>query len=481
MMRRLITTRVIAISASIVFSAATSIAASRDNPANVGTIPMFKKGDRIAFVGNSITHGGHYHSYIWLYYMTRFPDMPIYIYNRGVGGDTSSNIYDRWDLDVMSAKPDYLTLTFGMNDTGYWDVYNTPDADSLAAVKVTASLSKYAEIVEKIEAMPGNPEIVMIGGSPYDETSRFNTNILHGKNAAIQEIAEAQKDTAEAHGWGFVDFNAPMVHLADSLQQIDTSYSFCPADRVHPDKDGQMVMAWLFLKAQGLSGKKVADIEIEATSARALKAENCRISKVCSENGTLSFDYLAQSLPYPCDSVSEHGWGNIHSQRDAMKIIPFTKDFNEELLTVQGLKTGNYDLTIDGEPIARLSSGELSEGVNLASYTNTPQYRQASEIMYLNEERFEIEKRLREYIWIEYNTFNGTDLLFADNWQSLQKVNDQAKKDWFTAASNYWYKKSYYPGIRETWTDYMDYIVSRIYKINKPVTHRIVLEKVDNH
>lgn len=25
------------------------------------------------FLGNSITDGGHYHSYIWLYYMTRFP------------------------------------------------------------------------------------------------------------------------------------------------------------------------------------------------------------------------------------------------------------------------------------------------------------------------------------------------------------------------------------------------------------------------
>ena len=31
----------------------------------------------MVFVGNSITHGGHYHSFIWLYYMTRFPDKPI--------------------------------------------------------------------------------------------------------------------------------------------------------------------------------------------------------------------------------------------------------------------------------------------------------------------------------------------------------------------------------------------------------------------
>ena len=38
------------------------------------TVKPFKEGERAVFLGNSITDGGHYHSYIWLYYMTRFPD-----------------------------------------------------------------------------------------------------------------------------------------------------------------------------------------------------------------------------------------------------------------------------------------------------------------------------------------------------------------------------------------------------------------------
>lgn len=36
------------------------------------TVKPFKEGERAVFLGNSITDGGHYHSYIWLYYMTRF-------------------------------------------------------------------------------------------------------------------------------------------------------------------------------------------------------------------------------------------------------------------------------------------------------------------------------------------------------------------------------------------------------------------------
>ena len=90
------------------------------------TIPRFEEGERVVFVGNSITHGGHYHSFIWLYYMTRFPDKPITIMNAGIGGESAWDMKDRLDYDVFNRKPTYVTLTFGMNDTGY-DIYMKDD------------------------------------------------------------------------------------------------------------------------------------------------------------------------------------------------------------------------------------------------------------------------------------------------------------------------------------------------------------------
>ena len=87
------------------------------------TIPQFRPGDKVALIGDSITHGGHYHSYIWLYYMTRFPNMPLTLLNCGIGGDTAQSIEYRLQQDVLAKDPTYITLTFGMNDTGYWDVY----------------------------------------------------------------------------------------------------------------------------------------------------------------------------------------------------------------------------------------------------------------------------------------------------------------------------------------------------------------------
>lgn len=444
-----------------------------------GPVPQFQSGDKVAFVGDSITHGGHYHSYIWLFYMTRFPDMPLWFYNCGVGGDTSKEILNRLQDDVLSRNPDYITLTFGMNDTGYSDVFNRPGSDSLSAVRIEKSKRDYLGIVDLLKGYRSDAHVVMVGGSPYDETAAPSGASLHGKNAAIRTIINLQKEQAEANGWGFVDFNAPMLRIASAVQKTDSTYSFCPADRIHPDKDGQMVMAYLFLKAQGLSGSKVSDVSIDAKRSAVRMAGNCTVSDLSCSKGEVRFSYLAKSLPYPCDSISEHGWGNVHSQRDALALIPFTEEFNQERLTVTGLKEGNYLLKIDSQPLREYSSDDLEKGINLAELTASPQYRQASAIMYLNEERFEIEKRLREYVWMEYNVFKDPGKRFVDDWESIETVSRRAREDWFVSASNYWYRKSYYPEIREIWEKYMQEIVERIYRMNKPLVRVISLERTD--
>jgi lysophospholipase L1-like esterase len=97
---------------------------------NAQTVQTFKPGDRVVFTGNSITDGGHYHSYIWLYYLTHFPNSRIQIFNAGIGGDVAQQMYERLDSDVFAKKPTVVTLTFGMNDTGY-QLFNGAKADSV--------------------------------------------------------------------------------------------------------------------------------------------------------------------------------------------------------------------------------------------------------------------------------------------------------------------------------------------------------------
>ena len=393
------------------------------------TIPRFEEGERVVFVGNSITHGGHYHSFIWLYYMTRFPDKPITIMNAGIGGESAWDMKDRLDYDVFNRKPTYVTLTFGMNDTGY-DIYMKDNAKELSEQRIAKSLESYREIEERLLAK-NKIKKVLIGGSPYDETSRFNNFILHNKNNAILKIIDAQRTSAKKNGWGFVDFNQPMREISRKEQEADSTFTFCRIDRIHPDNDGQMVMAYLFLKAQGLAGDEVSSVSIDAYHSSVITHKNCKISKLKKNGADLTFDYLAYALPYPLDSISRSGWGNKRSQRDAMQLVPFMEEFNQERFQVTNLEKGMYRLTIDNQFIDNLSSEKLANGVNLADYPNTPQYQQAAKIMYLNEERFEVEKRFREYLWTEYSFLKKEGLLFADDQKAIDKLKEYLPKDGF--------------------------------------------------
>ena len=440
------------------------------------TIPRFEEGERVVFVGNSITHGGHYHSFIWLYYMTRFPDKPITIMNAGIGGESAWDMKDRLDYDVFNRKPTYVTLTFGMNDTGY-DIYMKDDAKELSEQRIAKSLESYREIEERLLAK-NKIKKVLIGGSPYDETSQFNNFILHNKNNAILKIIDAQRTSAKKNGWGFVDFNQPMREISRKEQEADSTFTFCRIDRIHPDNDGQMVMAYLFLKAQGLAGDEVSSVSIDAYHSSVITHKNCKISKLKKNGADLTFDYLAYALPYPLDSISRSGWGNKRSQRDAMQLVPFMEEFNQERFQVTNLEKGMYRLTIDNQFIDNLSSEKLANGVNLADYPNTPQYQQAAKIMYLNEERFEVEKRFREYLWTEYSFLKKEGLLFADNEKAINKLREYLPKDGFLRMSYEWYTKAMYPEIREVWSRYMKIIVDTIYKMNKPTTHKVKLTKI---
>ena len=439
-------------------------------------IAPFRKGDHVTFVGNSITDGGHYHSYIWLYYMTHFPTMRLWMSNCGVGGDTAHSIWARLDDDVLSRQPTVLTLTFGMNDSGYYE-YNGTDPQGFADRQVAQSITNFDSIRRRLTTLQ-DTRIIMLGTSPYDQTSRFNQDIFHGKNDAMRRIVAYQQATAQAEKWEFLDFNAPMTRINEEQQQTDSTFTLCGTDRIHPDNDGHMVMAYLFLKAQGMAGQKVADVEIDAARRKVLRSENCKITTLRSRDGTVSFDYLARSLPYPMDPVAR-GWGFSRPQADAVKVIPtLMDDLSNERLTVRGLQ-GRYELRIDDTLIDTLTAMQLTQGVNLATYTHTPQYQQALTVMALNERRWEIERGLREYAWVQYNFFLGKGMLHQNDAEAEQAM-------WEAGADNAWLKgyRGMYARLRHAESRQMDerqmkLLVKRIYQINRPVKRHIVLRPVD--
>ncbi|MGF7081578.1 SGNH/GDSL hydrolase family protein [Mucilaginibacter sp. UYCu711] len=433
------------------------------------SIRPFQQGDRVVFTGNSITDGGHYHSYIWLYYMTHFPNVRFRVFNAGIGGDVAQQIYDRLDSDVFAHKPTMVTLTFGMNDTGY-QYLSKEKADSVYNVRVAKSLTSFRLIEQQLKAHP-EAKIVMIASSPYDETSKIKPAPFIGKNAAIMKIAAAQHQAAITNKWNYLDFNTPMTQIAGREQQNDSLFSFQNGDRIHPSNDGQMVMAYIFLKAQGFANTKVADIGINSTS-KTIQAGNCTITNASFTPSAIKFSYLAKSLPYPMDTIPS-GWGKpAKAQYQSLKVIPFTDEFNQELLKVKGLKGEKYLLKIDDKNIGTYTANDLEKGINLATIKITPQYQQALAVMQLNEERWEIERRLREYYWMQYSILKPKGLLYNDGDAVADSLQKYARKDFFIAMAYPTYRKARFKSVRDAWQKEMDLLIDQLYTINKPVVRR---------
>ncbi len=440
-------------------------------------VKPFQKGDRVVFTGNSITDGGHYHSYIWLYYMTRFPDRRIDVFNAGIGGDVARQIAERLQTDVFSRKPTVVTLTFGMNDTGY-QLLKGSKADSAYQKAVTTANQSFSQITQELNRYP-QVRKVMIGSSPYDETSKINGLVLPGKNAAMLRIVELQQKAAASHQWDFVDFNRPMTAINLAHQQQDSLFTLQGQDRIHPYNDGHMVMAYLFLKAQGLSGVKVAEIGIDAKSEKTIKQENCRLSNIQAKKGIISFNYQAFSLPYPVDTEPRGGGKQLRSQADGLKWVPFTDEFNQERLSIKNLPSKQqYRVKIDSVLIGTWTGQNLNEGVNLATIPATPQYQQALAVMHLNEERWSLERRLREYYWLQYSILKPKGLMGRNGADMVDSLTTYARKDFFVGATLNTFKTARFEPVRIAWQREIDVLTDEIYDINKPIEHQITIEPI---
>lgn len=436
----------------------------------------FKKGDRVVFAGNSITEAGYYESYIRLYYMTHFPDRALKVFNGGVGGDVAGQIYARLDSDILKKKPTVLVVTFGMNDSKYFEYQKTTDHEKVTRDAVDESYKSFIMIADKLKNVSGLRPVIMTT-SPYDETMKNDNNYFPGKSHTIEEIARFQKEVAEKNHWPFVDILHPMTEINLREQKKEPSFTLTGSDRIHPGNAGHMVMAYFFLKDQGLAGAPVAEVKISASGRKTERSVNCSVSGLIISPQSVKFSYLAKSLPYPIDTVTRI-WQNPQKQSDALKIIPFTSEFNREVLAVSGLKPGLYSLKIDGKEAGRWTAPQFAEGINLALVKSTPQYRQALEIMNLNQQIHDIEAKFRNYYWMAFDFLKDKGMLYNDSDAARDTVNKYAPTNGWVNAKKEDYEQVRVKSSREALENQTDSLFDRIYTINKPVKRRIEIELI---
>ena len=66
-------------------------------------VAPFSKGERVVFLGDSITRQGLYEGYVQLGVDTACPGLGVEVVNAGISGDTSSGALERFDWDLFLA------------------------------------------------------------------------------------------------------------------------------------------------------------------------------------------------------------------------------------------------------------------------------------------------------------------------------------------------------------------------------------------
>ena len=345
---------------------------------------FIKDGDRVVFLGDSITEQRLYTTYIEAYTLTRHPVWKLWFRNVGWGGDTSwlrqrahpdekqlfaaeaasqqkmveDSVGRGLARDVLPLKPTVVTIKFGMNDHAYQkfreDIFG-------AYVRSQTQLAKVLEA--------NGARVAFLTSQPIEEKRPDPDKDV--KNQSLRQFSDGLKDLAAKQGATFVDQFDPYMAIMLRERATDPAAFIGSGDAVHPGPAGHTIMAWAILKALGAPAL-VSRAAIDGAAGKILAVEGCRVANLKADKGTVGFDRSDDALPMPVDPKAE----------PALKLAPILQELNRYELQVTGLPTGTYELSIDGEPAGKVSSEVLAKGWNLATAAG-PITKQAQEVLAL--------------------------------------------------------------------------------------------------
>lgn len=365
--------------AGLLLLAVTTATPAADPPADF----FFKPGDRILFLGDSITEQYQYSTYIELYLTTRFPTANFTFLNAGISGDTAGGGAGRFQSHVLAEKPTAITINFGMNDGGYGKF--NPGANKVFVDRTTAMLEMARKAGVRVALC--SPNAVdprnKTNGAEYLETQKLFY-------APLKDLA-AKFEIPYVDQYGTTRAAQEKMKQDDPMAKVAVPYY----DGFHTSPPGAMLMAHAILT--GL--KAPALVSSAKIDTREKKADTtaCKVADLTVTDEGVSFTRLDEALPWPI-------------QKDWRPMLPYTnqlKDLNDYGLSVTGLKDGDYTVAIDGQSVGTFSAKDLAAGVNLGNAASGPIFDQGTKLLEaINAKNNMVHQRFRGVVM-----FNAPDWL----------------------------------------------------------------------
>lgn len=227
---------------------------------------LVKSGDRIAFLGDSITAAGvRKNGYVTLVIdALNRQDLHVTPIPAGVSGHRSNDMLARLDEDVIDKKPQWMTLSCGVNDV--WHFTLKLGNHTFHGVPLEDYKKNIRQIIDKAQAAGIQVMILtstMIGEDPEKETNKtlipyndFLREIAAEKKLPLADLSndmhELLKKIPDEPG------KAKMFGEPDYDRNIKNKLT---VDGCHMNTLGNIMMAKGILRTFGLSEDKIAEAE----------------------------------------------------------------------------------------------------------------------------------------------------------------------------------------------------------------------------
>ena len=232
-------------------AAALLIGAMGSMPARAADLPV-KDGQKIAFMGDSITQAGAQpKGYVSLVIAgLEANGVKATAIPAGISGHKSNQMLERLDRDVLSKKPDWMTLSCGVNDVWH----------GAKGVPLDPYKQNITKIVEQCQAA-GVQVMILTATMIGEDQPNANNQKLAAYNEFLRAIAKEKKCL-------LADLNADMQE-AIAKAGPDKKGNLLTSDGVHMNPAGNMMMATGVLKAFGLDADQLAKAQKSWTDAPA--------------------------------------------------------------------------------------------------------------------------------------------------------------------------------------------------------------------
>jgi len=207
-----------------------------------GDIPV-KDGEKIAFLGDSITQGGMGPTgYVTLVIQgLKANGVNATAIGAGISGHKSNDMLARLQRDVIDKKPDWMTLSCGVNDVWH----------GAKGVPLDQYKQNITQIVEKAQAA-GIKVVILTATMITENPQEPNNEKLVAYNEFLRELAKEKKCL-------LAELNGAMQKELDEKEKAGGKRGkLLTSDGVHMNPLGNMMMASGVLRGFGLNDAQMA-------------------------------------------------------------------------------------------------------------------------------------------------------------------------------------------------------------------------------